>query len=257
MLRPERSRFREGGSIFDDYALRAQIGLVLALTAVVGLAQVPWYRASGLPSWSHGMPSESIMLSEFEMEAPKAQSRRVAPKEPDKKVNTAVPPVVQDLGEGGSEREEEDNDVKGSNDGRRGLDIVSIATLGPDDRRPSVLGGMNALYVNIEYPYRAIQDGIQGRLFLTFVVDTEGRPRDITVARGLHPLCDSAAVRGIRNTKFVPGLADGRTVPVRMTLPVQFRLIDVNSSPQAPAPDSASTRPSSTEGVRTAARDNG
>lgn len=251
MLRPERSRFRDGGSIFDDYAVRAQIGLVIALTAVVGLAQVPWYRTGGLPSWSHGMPSESIMLSEFEMEAPEAQSRRIAPKKPDKKINVSAPPVVRDVGEGGDESEEEDNDVKGSEDGRRGLDVVSIATLGPDDRRPSVLGGMNALYVNINYPYQAIQQGIQGRLFLTFVVDTGGRPRNITVARGLHPLCDSAAVRGIRNTEFVPGLADGRTVPVRMTLPVQFRLIDVNSSPQDSQPDSAGTR-SPTDGVRTA-----
>lgn len=257
MLRPERSRFHGGGSIFDDYAIRAQIGLVLALTAVVGLAQVPWYRAGGLPSWSHGMPSESIMLSEFEMEAPEAQSRRVAPKVPDKKINTSAPPVVRETGEGGDETE--DNDVTGTRDGRRGLDVISIATLGPEDRRPSVLGGMNALYVNIEYPYEAIQRGIQGRLFLTFVVDTEGRPRHVTVARGLHPLCDSAAVRGIRNTEFVPGLADGRAVPVRMTLPVHFRLIDVNGNPNGnpkdPAPDSSSTQ--SPDAVRTATREEG
>ncbi len=60
---------------------------------------------------------------------------------------------------------------------------------------------------------------------LRFVVGTDGRARDIVVMQPLHPLCDSAAVRALRQTTFVPGRQDGKRVAVRMQLPVRFRLV--------------------------------
>ncbi len=90
---------------------------------------------------------------------------------------------------------------------------------------PAIRGGLGAYYINIEYPPEAVRQGIEGRLMLRFVVDTEGRPNEITVWESLHPLCDSAAVRALRETTFVPGRQNGKEVPVRMHLPVRFRLV--------------------------------
>ncbi len=90
---------------------------------------------------------------------------------------------------------------------------------------PAIRGGLGAYYINIEYPAEAVRQGIEGRLMLKFVVDTEGRPTNISVLTSLHPLCDSAAVRALRETTFVPGRQNGMKVPVRMHLPVRFRLV--------------------------------
>jgi hypothetical protein len=48
--------------------------------------------------------------------------------------------------------------------------------------------------------------------------------RDIEVAKPLHPLCDSAAVRALRSVQFTPANHDGEIVPIRMHLPVRFKL---------------------------------
>ena len=94
------------------------------------------------------------------------------------------------------------------------------------DTMPDIAGGMGAYYIHIEYPQQAIDDGIEGRMVLAFVVETDGMPSEIEVLQSLHPLCDSSAVRALRKTRFIPGRQNGRVVRVRMRLPVRFRLVD-------------------------------
>jgi protein TonB len=94
------------------------------------------------------------------------------------------------------------------------------------DKMPDIAGGMGAYYIHIEYPQEAIDEGIEGRMVLAFVVETDGRPSEIEVLRSLHPLCDSSAVRALRKTRFIPGRQGDHLVRVRMRLPVLFRLID-------------------------------
>ncbi len=102
------------------------------------------------------------------------------------------------------------------------------------ERMPQIVGGIGAYYIHIEYPDAARELGIEGRLVLSFVVDTEGKTQDIEVVQSLHPACDSAAVQALRRTRFVPGHQDGEPVEVRMRLPVRFQLI-----PRAPVTPSS------------------
>ena len=94
------------------------------------------------------------------------------------------------------------------------------------DQMPDIAGGMGAYYIHIDYPQEAIDKGIEGRLVLAFIVETDGQPTEVEVIRSLHPLCDSAAVNALRKTTFIPGRQNGRLVRVRMRLPVRFRLVD-------------------------------
>ncbi len=103
------------------------------------------------------------------------------------------------------------------------------------EQMPDIAGGMGAYYIHIDYPQEAIDKGIEGRLVLAFVVETDGKPTDIEVLRSLHASCDSAAVHALRKTTFIPGRQNGRLVRVRMRLPVRFRLVDPD------APDSTTT----------------
>lgn len=94
---------------------------------------------------------------------------------------------------------------------------------------PQIIGGIGSYYIHIEYPEEAMMAGIEGRLILSFVVETTGHTTAVEVVERLHPACDSAAVRALRKTRFVPGRQNGDVVPVRMRLPVRFKLVPPRS----------------------------
>jgi TonB family protein len=65
----------------------------------------------------------------------------------------------------------------------------------------------------------------QGRVFVSFVVDSTARVRDVKIAKGLHPLLDAEALRVIRAlTGFTPALQQGRPLVTEMTVPVEFKI---------------------------------
>lgn len=99
------------------------------------------------------------------------------------------------------------------------------------EQQPEIVGGISSYYLNIDYPEAAREAGIQGRLLLTFVVEPTGRASNIRIEQSLHPLCDSAAIAALERSRFIAGRQDGKKVPVRMRLPVRFRLIDMTEEP--------------------------
>lgn len=107
------------------------------------------------------------------------------------------------------------------------------------EKAPSIVGGLGAYYIHIQYPEEAIEQNIQGRLILDFVVEPDGKPSHIRVIQSLHPLCDSSAVAALQRTHFVPGRQNGETVRVRMRLPVKFKII--NPIPPAELAESDTT----------------
>ena len=95
---------------------------------------------------------------------------------------------------------------------------------------PEYPGGEPGLYeyigTNIQYPYEARVNGIQGRVFMSFTVDTDGYAKDIQVIRGIGGGCDEEAVRLVENMKrWTPGInSNGNPVKVRYNLPIKFSL---------------------------------
>ena len=94
------------------------------------------------------------------------------------------------------------------------------------DQTPTIVGGLSTLYLNIEYPQAARDNGVQGLSVLVFVVEKDGSTTDIQVMKSLHPACDSAAVAAVRRTLFKPGRQNGEIVRVKMRLPIRFKLIN-------------------------------
>lgn len=97
------------------------------------------------------------------------------------------------------------------------------------DKMPSFPGGEGAmlkyLSQNVKYPVIAQQQGIQGRVSCSFVVNADGTIRDIEVLRGVDPLLDAEALRvlGLMPT-WIPGQQRGENVAVKYTVPISFRL---------------------------------
>lgn len=94
------------------------------------------------------------------------------------------------------------------------------------EHMPELIGGLAKFQQSIIYPDLARKTGIEGRVYVQFVVDEHGNVIDPKVVRGIGGGCDEEALRAVRNAKFKPGLQRGRPVKVRCTLPVVFSLTD-------------------------------
>ncbi|MEQ6119498.1 M56 family metallopeptidase [Reichenbachiella sp. MALMAid0571] len=97
------------------------------------------------------------------------------------------------------------------------------------ENQPTPIGGMSQFYQyiaqNMKYPQVARNLGIEGRVFVQFVVDKSGKLTNIRPVKGIGAGCDEEAVRVIENAGlWTPGKQKGREVNVRMILPITFKL---------------------------------
>jgi TonB family protein len=81
------------------------------------------------------------------------------------------------------------------------------------------------VYQYLKYPKYAADNGIQGRVLVSFVIDEKGNVTDVKVTRGIHTSLDDEAVRVISaSPRWRPGRMAGKKVKVLMTVAVDFRL---------------------------------
>ena len=95
-------------------------------------------------------------------------------------------------------------------------------------RFPGDNGDMSALSAwlssNLRYPLVALESGIQGTVWLQFVVGKDGSIRDVKVSKSVDPSLDREAVRVVKAMpKWVPGTQKGKPVSVRYQLPIRFK----------------------------------
>ena len=97
------------------------------------------------------------------------------------------------------------------------------------EQMPSYPGGQGALMQflqsNIKYPVVAQENGVQGRVTISFVVERDGSITDVAVARSVDPSLDREAMRVVKSMpKWIPGKQNGQAVRVKYNVPVSFRL---------------------------------
>ena len=81
------------------------------------------------------------------------------------------------------------------------------------------------VYQYLKYPKYAVDNGIQGKVLVDFVIDEKGNVMDVKVARGVHELLDDEALRVISaSPRWKPGRHHGKKVKVALTVAVEFRL---------------------------------
>jgi protein TonB len=135
-------------------------------------------------------------------------------------------------------------DVKGT-DEENGIDVAELIQnqeiaqeLGEEEgevfliveQMPEFPGGETALikYIadHIKYPVSAQEMGIQGKVYITFVVDKNGDVTNATITRGIDPELDKEALRVINSLpKWTPGKQRGQPVKVSYTVPINFTII--------------------------------
>ncbi|MCL2098359.1 MAG: energy transducer TonB [Bacteroidales bacterium] len=109
-------------------------------------------------------------------------------------------------------------------------DIDEIIPVAVVEEKPKFMGGdenefTKWVFKNMVYPDIAMENNIQGRVILSFVVGADGRVVDVKVLRGVDPSLDKEAVRVISmSPKWTPGENRGKPARVKYTFPVIFQL---------------------------------
>jgi len=96
-------------------------------------------------------------------------------------------------------------------------------------KQPSFPGGMDKFYkyiaASVKYPEEALKNNVQGRVYLSYVVETSGKLTEIKVERGIGSGLDEEAVRILENSpKWDPGYDGNTPVRVKYNIPIGFTL---------------------------------
>jgi periplasmic protein TonB len=97
------------------------------------------------------------------------------------------------------------------------------------EQAPEFVNGLNAMYKflkeNMKYPAVARENGIEGSVYVGFVVGKDGTIRDVKVKRGIGGGCNEEAIRVVElMPKWNPGKQNGKAVNVSFTIPIKFKL---------------------------------
>ena len=92
------------------------------------------------------------------------------------------------------------------------------------DQIPILLGSMESLVNEIQYPERARRASLEGRVTVAFIIDENGYVRFPTVTQGLGAGCDEEVLRAVQLARFLPGQLNGTPVNVITSLTFVFLL---------------------------------
>ena len=97
------------------------------------------------------------------------------------------------------------------------------------ERMPEFPGGEEAMFryirENLKYPEEERKAGVQGVVYVNFVVGTDGVLNNAKVLRGISPACDQETLRVVNAMPtWIPGMQRGEAVKVQYNLPIRFKL---------------------------------
>jgi protein TonB len=235
-------------SIIIMVALAALIGIIVGVNAII--------EANSKEEISAEVELSQIAKKEVKVE--KKAPVKIEEAKPVEKVKSSVkfvPPVIKKDSEVKPEEELKSQDdlnktntaigsfdVKGNDDAAGEVLKAKEVIAQPEppkeeetkvfdvvEQMPSFPGGQAALMSwlssNIKYPVVAEENGVQGRVVCTFVVERDGSITDVKVVRGVDPSLDKEAVRVLKAMPhWIPGKQNGSAVRVKYTVPVTFKL---------------------------------
>lgn len=227
-MEPKKS---EKANLENKKSLFLQIGLIFAL--VVSLIALEWTSGQKRASAFDGMTEEAIEEEQIPV------TEETPPEE--------VPPpevTVTDLFEIVEDDVVLDNDVRFEDDETsedKKVEIYApVLQMEEEETEDEIFvivedmpkfkgGDINKfrewVQKRVRYPELAAENGIQGRVFITFVVEPSGLVSNVSVTRSVDALLDEAAKEAVAaSPKWEPGMQRGRPVRVRYSIPIIFQL---------------------------------
>lgn len=94
----------------------------------------------------------------------------------------------------------------------------------PVQNPPEIIGGIEAILKNLDYPELAKRANIEGMVVIYAYVDEKGNVAKVEIAKDLGAGCGQAAAEAVMKVRFKPGKQRGNAVKCRVAVPVRFRL---------------------------------
>jgi len=232
---------------------RHNVAVIIIITATILIFSAPKLIELATPKKAREVVTEVTTLSKLDKAAEVKQDlKKPVSMEPPPQVKSSikfVAPIIKKDEEVNEENEiksqEEVNsaksaisiaDVVGNNE--NGVDIadVKVAITQEEEKifevieqMPTFPGGESELLAylgkNVRYPVAALENNIQGRVILRFVVTKNGDIDRVEVVRSLDPSCDREALRVVKSLpRWIPGKQNGENVSVWFTLPINFKI---------------------------------
>lgn len=223
----------DGFTLWSAYTLHLEIGLVLSLLILVLAFQftmTPRQEFDVRLEKQEVVQMEDIQPTEQKAQAPAPPAPSVPVEVPNDYVLEQEPidldasldldetlDVGQDSAASGPpdgyverdlEEEDEDDDEE----------IFVAVETSPD------CGGVPAIQENVEYPRVARQSGLEGTVYVEFVVDETGAVSSPRILKGVHPMLNKEAIKAVERLVCTPGRQRDKPVKVQLTLPVRFAL---------------------------------
>jgi protein TonB len=209
-----------------------QIGLIVALSIV--LVAFEWTKGEG-------KDDDSMLVQEIQFEDEMMQiTRRDEPKPEPKPEQPKVAEVLDIVDDDVEIEDEFDFDMEADDNseydftsmmGDDGEDIDEDEVFYIVEDMPTFNGGEPATefrkYIgqNLRYPEIAAENGISGKVYVQFAVNSSGKVVDAVVVRGVDPALDKEATRVVMSSpKWAPGKQRGKSVKVQFTFPINFVL---------------------------------
>ncbi len=209
-------------------AIFMQIGLIVALGVVLLAFSYKTYERTSVLNFQlqvDNTPEEIIPITKHEVKPP--------PPPPPKQV-TIINIVEDDV------EVEDDIEIDVEADQETIIDdyvpmveeeeeVAEMEIFSVVEAMPEFPGGetarMKFLQDNIKYPQMARESGIQGTVYVTFVVEPNGSVSDVRILRGIGGGCDEEAIRVIKQMpNWKPGMQRGKPVRVQFNMPIKFTL---------------------------------
>jgi len=238
---------------------RHRTAITITLIFFLAVFTLPGLVKSIIPK-SRDVNVEVTNLANIDLEKNKAKDIE-PPKieqEPPQKIKSTIkftPPVIKDDAEVKDEEimktQEEVTDsklsvsvadVKGNSEDANAADLADLQQQQNQvveeeasqpytyvEQMPEFPGGdaarLKFLFNNLKYPIMARESGIQGTVYVTFVVSKTGQISGVSVIRGIGGGCDEEAIRVVKlMPPWIPGRQNGKPVPVQFSLPMRFTL---------------------------------
>jgi len=196
------------------------------------------------------VPKLNTHIIEFDFSTPKVEPQKPTPPAPPRRaaashvtptVTTAQPLTVEppptDDANSGDENGTDDGALTSSTPGAipgealtaAPVEVVTPKVVDFAEFMPQYEGGLEAMSKfirkNLKYPAVARRMGIEGSVFVSFVIDTQGNVTETKVIKGISKECDEEAVRVIsKMPAWIAGRQGNMPVMVRMVLPIKFQL---------------------------------
>ena len=211
-----------------------EFGLIVALVVVLGAFEYKTYdKDLSMLDTNNQMTIEEEQIP-ITMETPPPP-----PEMPKAPVLSEVIEIVED-----DISIEEDIVINTEDDASLGIEIKEyVASAGEEEvveeesiplaiveEKPKFMGGDENTFTKwvfdrIVYPEVAKENGVQGRVVLSFIVDADGSVKNVVVLRGVDPSIDKEAVRVVSSSpKWTPGKQRDKAVKVKYNFPLNFQL---------------------------------